>query len=191
MLFVDGENFTIRGQKLAADKDVKLEAGDNYIKNTYLWIPGIKATQNLVHRDIFPLQPQAVRAHYYASAVGDEPRLMEVSTKLWERGFTPHVFKKDKDSARTKAVDIKLTTDMLSNAFMNNYDVAVLFAGDGDYVPLLEEVARLGKQVHVMFFPNHGMSPALRLASDTFHHIDDLFVEHWSAAVTPPGEPAA
>ena len=44
-----------------------------------------------------------------------------------------------KPAAKAKGVDIALTTDMLSNAFLGNYDVAVLVAGDGDYVPLVEQ----------------------------------------------------
>jgi len=48
---------------------------------------------------------------------------------------------------------------MLSHAFLNNYDVATLIAGDADYVPLVEEVKRLGKVVYVLFFVSNGLSP--------------------------------
>ena len=34
--------------------------------------------------------------------------------------------------------------------FEDHYDVAVLIAGDGDYVPLVEEVKSLGKVVYVL-----------------------------------------
>jgi len=40
---------------------------------------------------------------------------------------------------------------MLSNAIDNNYEVAVLVAGDADYVPLVEEVKRRGKMVILCF----------------------------------------
>jgi uncharacterized LabA/DUF88 family protein len=63
-----------------------------------------------------------------------------------------NVFKKDKQGRKTKGVDITLTRDMLSHAFRGNYDVARLIAGDGDYLPLIEEVKRLGKRVQVCFF---------------------------------------
>ena len=49
-------------------------------------------------------------------------------------------------------MDIQLATDMLSNGFSDNYDIAILVAGDADYVPLIEEVQRLGKLVYVTFF---------------------------------------
>ncbi len=73
--------------------------------------------------------------------------------------------------------EIALTTDMLSHGYRtNNYDVAVLFAGDGDYVPLVEEVKRLGKVVYIMFFQGSGVNNELRLASDTFLYIDEFFL---------------
>jgi hypothetical protein len=47
-----------------------------------------------------------------------------------------HVFKRPTDPSRkSKGVDISHTTDMLSNAFMNNYDAALLIAGDADDIP--------------------------------------------------------
>jgi uncharacterized LabA/DUF88 family protein len=81
--------------------------------------------------------------------------------------------------------EIALTTDMLSHGYRTNYDVAVLFAGDGDYVPLVEEVKRLGKVVYIMFFQGSGVNMffqgsgvnnELRLASDTFLYIDEFFL---------------
>ena len=44
---------------------------------------------------------------------------------------------------RAKGVDIALTKDLLSHAFLDNYDAVVLVAGDGDYVPVVEELKRL------------------------------------------------
>ena len=72
--------------------------------------------------------------------------------------------------------EIALTTDMLSHGYRTNYDVAVLFAGDGDYVPLVEEVKRLGKVVYIMFLQGSGVNNELRLASDTFLYIDEFFL---------------
>jgi uncharacterized LabA/DUF88 family protein len=72
--------------------------------------------------------------------------------------------------------EIALTTDMLSHGYRNNYDVAVLFDGDGDYVPLVEEVKRLGKVVYIMFFQGSGVNNELRLASDTFLYTDEFFL---------------
>ncbi len=88
-------------------------------------------------------------------------------TQLWTCGFEPHVFKKNAANQKTKGVDIQLTNDMLSHAFRDNYDSAVLIAGDGDYVPLVQEVKRLGKRVHVHFI-DACSNPDLKLAADEF-----------------------
>jgi uncharacterized LabA/DUF88 family protein len=106
-----------------------------------------------------------------------------VREAIWKLGFTPEVFRKDKSSQKSKGVDITLTKDVLSHAFMNNYDVAVLIAGDGDYVPLVQEVKRLGKGVEVLLFAGNGLglNPELRLACDTFHRLDEFFIEQWQA----------
>jgi uncharacterized LabA/DUF88 family protein len=73
-------------------------------------------------------------------------------------------------------------------AHFDNYDVACLVAGDGDYVPLVEEVKRLGKVVYVAFFRGEGLglSPELRLASDMFLEMDGFFAERWTAYTTKP-----
>jgi uncharacterized LabA/DUF88 family protein len=41
-----------------------------------------------------------------------------------------------------KGVDIQLATDMITHSFKNNYDVAVLVAGDTDYVGALQAPLR-------------------------------------------------
>jgi uncharacterized LabA/DUF88 family protein len=81
--------------------------------------------------------------------VGDDPTLDSVRKQISGLGFNPVVFKRDSDQKKAKGVDIALTKDMLSHAFRDNYQIAVLVAGDGDYVPLVEEVKRLGKLVDV------------------------------------------
>ncbi len=82
-------------------------------------------------------------------------------------------------------VDIALTTDMLSHAFLDNYSIAVLAAGDGDYVPAVEAVKRQGKQVWGLFFDAE-MSPALRRACDKFDDITPRIAKWWRRAAEAP-----
>ena len=51
-----------------------------------------------------------------------------------------------------KGDDIYLATDMLSFAYENKYDVAVLVSGDGDFVPAIKKVQKLGKRVENAYF---------------------------------------
>jgi len=180
MLFVDGENLTFRAQKLAEREGVALAPGPYYLRDTFVWMPPTKGTQALPGAAEHYLQPNAIRAHYYTSVVGDEEKIRSVKDYLWRINFQPSVFKKRKQDDKSKGVDIALTTDLLSGAYNNNFDRAVLVAGDGDYVPLINEVKRLGKVVHVLFFENEGLSDDLRLASDyLWGGFEQMFLEQW------------
>jgi uncharacterized LabA/DUF88 family protein len=182
MLFVDGENFTMSAQRVVEKAKLILQEGPYYIRDTFVWFPPLKAATAMrtgAGEFTIPLQRHATRAHYYTSVQGDEPKAKKISEALWDVGFAPKVFKKDRTRSRSKGVDIALTTDMLSHAFRDNYDVAFLYAGDGDYVPLVEEVKRLGKIVYVSFFGGSGLNDKLRLASDNFFLMDDAFLEGW------------
>ncbi len=179
MLFVDGENFTIRGQALAQQRGLRLVPGKYWRADIYLWFPDQQGRPFL---GLYPERPttEPVRAHYYTSAVGDDSALAEVRQSLWRLGFAPTVIKKQKSNARSKGVDISIATDMLSGAYKHTYDTAVLVAGDGDYVPLLDEVRRQGRRVVVMFYGEaNGLSPALRLAADAYVNLENWTVRRW------------
>ena len=194
MAFVDGENFTIGAQRLMKGKNSTLQVGPLHSPNEFVWFADTLATQFAARPHVTSpaahwnprmrvpqLQPLATRAYYYTSVVGDEPKIVAVKEALWRMGFHPEVFKKAKRQDKAKGVDVALTKDLLSNAFLDNYDVAVLYAGDGDYVPLVEEVKRLGKVVCVAYFGNERMSENLRLASDVFIDVTHEFSHSWAA----------
>ena len=46
-----------------------------------------------------------------------------------------------------KGDDIHLATDMLSLAYENSFDTAILVSGDGDFVPVIRKVQKFGKRV--------------------------------------------
>jgi uncharacterized LabA/DUF88 family protein len=53
-------------------------------------------------------------------------------------------------------------------------------AGDGDYVPLVEQLKRLGKRVVVSFFSEGaGLSTALKRSADEYFDITHLFGQAW------------
>jgi len=65
-----------------------------------------------------------------------------------------------------KGVDIQLATDMLTHSFRNNYDVAILVAGDNDYVGALQAVKDNGKHIEVALFGKEQTSRQLRVVAD-------------------------
>lgn len=184
MLFVDGENLTIRGQQLAEARTDVVELSPQiytvpyYVPDVLLWFD--LNPKSLWGPNDWNLQEPAIRAHYYTSAIGDAPRLDEIRAYLRQIGFHPEIFQKPK-GVRSKGVDISLTKDMLSHAFLDNYDAAVLIAGDADYIPLVREVQRLGKQVFLSFFQTDGLglNPMLKVLTDGFHPLEPFFFSTW------------
>ena len=77
--------------------------------------------------------------------------LRAVRTQLWTPGLEPNVFNKP---SKEKIQRCRYRTDKgcAQPWFRGNHDGMILVAGDGDYVPLAEEVKRLGKLVMVQFF---------------------------------------
>jgi uncharacterized LabA/DUF88 family protein len=77
---------------------------------------------------------------------------------------------------RQKGVDTLLAVDMLVGAFSSLFDVAILLAGDADFVPVVEEVRRRGVMV-VIAGVNASVSDDLRRVADRF--IDIPVNEDW------------
>ena len=112
MLFVDGENLTLRAQELAAKKQLTLSRGPTDDPDVYVWIAGVLPTQNIVPGARLGIQGQG-SADYYTSLVGDEQRIVSVKEALWGLGFSPEVFKKSRLEQKAKGVDIALARDNL------------------------------------------------------------------------------
>jgi uncharacterized LabA/DUF88 family protein len=60
-----------------------------------------------------------------------------------------------------KGVDIDLAVDMLTGAFEDRYDTAILVSSDGDFKPVVQAIQRRGKRVEYVFFPKAQRSNAL------------------------------
>ncbi len=182
-MFVDGENFLCGAQKSIVE--LGLAENEFYYPGSFVWMPHKASIRPPLPELTTEIYGNSIRSFYYTTAMQND--ITRVRDALWKIGFQPSVFprKTRKDSGEpegkrvvSKGVDISLTTDLLSNAFTNNFDVALLFAGDADYVPLVEQVKRLGKRLLVLSFSSR-LSEELRLSSDQTHLVDDIFVQRW------------
>jgi uncharacterized LabA/DUF88 family protein len=189
-LFVDGENFTKRGQDVLEEANLRPVKESAWRKDVFLWLPGVPATTPFISpfRPYFPtldagppprVAPAATRAYYYSSTTSDEPEWTEARLMMRDNGFEPRLFKRVR--GRSKAVDLALATDVLTLAGEGQYDVAVIFAGDGDYVPVVEAVKRLARHVVVGFFAGkgRGLSDELRIAADDFVDLTPHLITRW------------
>ena len=162
MGFIDGSNLLIElskeiGISFRADKPP---------------LPALSIAKLLTDQLFHEQAKIVIRKYWFASYQGGEKDYLNYAKELRRLSFEPVLFKKQK--GKEKGVDIALATEMLVNAFNQNYDLGVLFAGDKDYAGLVKEVKRFGPVFHGAFF-ERGLSEDLKLSVDVFH---DLINKH-------------
>lgn len=64
-----------------------------------------------------------------------------------------------------KRVDTRLVAEMIQLAAVGAYDVACLLSGDDDFVPAVQAVGALGKQVYLATWPGQPVARELRASS--------------------------
>lgn len=124
------------------------------------------------------------RVAYYDAVPDDEQNRREDTEAYWRAiEVLPDVhlgfgaLRGLKRTMRQKGVDTLMAVDMLVGAFSGLFDIAVIVAGDADFVPVVEELKRRGVMVTVAGFPD-SISQDLLRAADRFVEIlrnDDWF----------------
>jgi hypothetical protein len=191
MLFVDGENFTKAGQRMLTGAGLRLMKGRYWLPDVFLWTPNgtgphwyaIEPKRSGTGAaSFFMPSPDAhlVRAYYYTSTVSNEPEWTKTRIAIRQLGFEPRLFQRRK--GRTKAVDIALATDVLALGAARQYDAAVIVSGDGDYVPLLEAVKRMGLHAAAAFVSND-LSPEIPITADEFASLSLPLLSDWSSYI--------
>ncbi|MCH7560164.1 MAG: NYN domain-containing protein [Thaumarchaeota archaeon] len=66
---------------------------------------------------------------------------------------------------KQKGVDVLLAVDMITKAYSNQYEFAILIAGDSDFLEVVNAVKDSGKRVFGMYFRDH-------IADDLFDAFD-------------------
>jgi len=72
-----------------------------------------------------------------------------------------------------KGDDINIATDMVGLAYENAYDTAILVSGDGDFVPAIKRVQKIGKRVENAYF-SVSFSNFLKKVSDSSIKLDGI-----------------
>jgi hypothetical protein len=126
-------------------------------------------------------------AHYYVGVSSDAPPLVEGFLKGLE--LRPGYFVKrelrvrrsgrcpacsaDYEYTTEKRVDTRLVADIIQYAAIGAFDAAVLVSGDDDFVPAVEAVNALGKQVWVATWSADELSKDLRVRCFGQIHLSD------------------
>ncbi len=74
-----------------------------------------------------------------------------------------------------KKVDIKIAIDIISLAYENAYDTAVLVSGDGDFIPVVKKLKEMNKNVEIWGF-RYSTANALKeeLEPENINYLDDV-----------------
>ena len=180
--FADGENIVLRYQDMIRDGRMP-DPGVIHVPDILAWHPRI-TMHNL---------SDVGRISYYQTIAGDDTKVDEAHLKISQTGYQymaiagagrvkgngnlfPRLFKKVSKSTKTKSVDINIAVDFLRQTYSDNYQILLLVSGDSDYVPLLEEAGRQGKQIWVAAF-SKGLSKHIRFAADEFFDLDQYFFQ--------------
>ena len=152
MIFIDGGYLREGFKNLVGHDRIKFE-------RLFSWlIEGVKwhLQGNVV--------PEIIRAYYYDAIVeAGEPEYKEQDEYFDEirltHGFDVRLgrlIRTESNDFRQKGVDVLLAIDMLNKAYSNHFDIALLLAGDDDYVDLVKVVKDgSGKRVYGVYFPEN------------------------------------
>lgn len=72
-----------------------------------------------------------------------------------------------------KGDDVHLAIDLVSGAYENLYDIAIIISGDEDFVPAIKKVQKLGKRIINAYFKSSS-SASLKKTCDNFIYMNDL-----------------
>jgi len=160
-IFIDGANMFHASNylKLKIDyrKLIQILRRDRWLLRAYFYT-GIPADRNLPQE----IYQQFKRQQSFLNELSN----IGIKVKTMPLKRTPEGFIE-------KGIDILLATDMVSLAFRNAYDTAILVSGDSDYVPVVEEIQSLGKRVENATFRRES-SFHLRKVCDSYIYLDDL-----------------
>lgn len=178
ILLVDGENLVFRYQEMLKDTSLTPKAEILFEKDIFVWN---KYIENIFQVDIF-------RVNYFSSVVGDESKIKRVKDTLSNVSFNPTgnyyngcqlhpcIYKKEKQSNKSRLVDINITVEAMRIAYSDSIDVICIISGDGDFLELYQDIMKRGKQVCVAAFSS-GLNPAIPHSVDNFFLLDNYFFD--------------
>ena len=151
MVFIDGSNlYHVLGQTcgrhdLQFDKFAQKLANGRDLRRIYYYN---------IRQEAFEDRSNASDQDKFLSSLYDTPYL-EVKLGIWkQRGAT----------MVEKGVDVMLAVDLVTHAYNDHFDSAIIVSGDADFYPALQAVKDVGKQVEVAAFDQNISSEAARVS---------------------------
>lgn len=189
LVFVDGENLVVRYEAMLKSGR-RPHPDTRHIPGCFVWNDRVFQTALWDVR----------RVSYHTSTVGDDVRIEEIRRSIGGTQFcatisqhyhprtgqivaknrklqiVPFVRKRRSNGNKESVCDVALAVDILRACYRDHARGVWLFSGDGDFVPLLQEVVHSGKSAYASAFSS-GLNDEIKLIVDEFIAIDDLFFE--------------
>jgi uncharacterized LabA/DUF88 family protein len=166
MVFIDGSNlYHVLGQicgrhDLQFDKFAQKLANGRDLRRVYYYN---------VRQEAFEDRSNASDQEKFLNSLYDTPYL-EVKLGIWkQRGGT----------MVEKGVDVMLATDLVTRAYRDHYDTAIVVSGDADFYPALQAVKDAGKQVEVAAFDANISAEAARTTDLHINLTKTFFTGLW------------
>lgn len=168
MVFIDGSNFLAGYGEFQQEQNKKLTIHYPSLKEALL-----RAARGDKGHIIF----EHIKTNYYASE--GIPKKVKATGNIDVSAKDIEVFKtslvknhvklnlKSRIRGKEKGVDVALAVDLLSMAYSNAYDYAIIVSGDADFINAIEEVKRFGKIVYVASFKK-------RFNEELMTHVDGI-----------------
>lgn len=75
-----------------------------------------------------------------------------------------------------KGDDVHLAVDLLSGAYENTYDTAIIVSGDEDFIPAIKKAQKLGKKIINAYFKGSSSTALKKICNDSIY-LNDLLKE--------------
>ncbi|MDA1297162.1 MAG: NYN domain-containing protein [Chloroflexi bacterium] len=167
MIFIDGSNlYHVLGQTcgrhdLQFDKFAQKLANGRDLRRVYYYN---------IRQEAFEDRSNAADQDKFLASLYDTPYL-EVKLGIWkQRGAT----------MVEKGVDVMLAVDLVTHAYADHYDSAIIVSGDADFYPALQAVKNFGKHVEVAAFDQNISSEASRVADLHIRLTKTFFTGLWT-----------
>lgn len=168
MVFIDYQNFNITMKNFLQSKNESLfnvnfsKLAEN-LNNSVKLDPVLLKTFLFAHRPCDKLlKLDYYRSHYnWLSSLKDKEYFEVIEGTQEIRPINKQISIDINDSntytTKEKGTDINLAVHMLSKAYQNSYDIAILVSGDTDYIPIIEILHQIGKIVVLATFPTQSI----------------------------------
>lgn len=146
MIFIDGAYLRENLRKILGDDLINFTKLSNFLVSL---------------SNIRGLQSEIIRIFYYDAIVDAKENLEEhkKQDEYFEKIRQTEFYEvrlgrliKTNDKYKQKGVDVLLSIDILSKAYENQFDIAIIVCGDDDFIDVVKSVKDIGKRVYGIYF---------------------------------------